>query len=519
MWYARFLSIGRLLLLAGMWAVVMLVLAGCQKHEPNSNRWVTVEAFRGFSEPGQTINSYHIRNYIDSLIKADKEATTADIRTRSYYLNDGKFLWIDRKGVDHRADTLLFWLKGIDKMGFSMRRFCVENIEDDLLALRSLRLDTTRQGNVNAVLARLEYRLTKAYFRYAAGQRFGFTNPAYLLNRLDTIEPSRYDSVVRPVRYRGLFDVPMDHLSKDFFNAAIRKVEVDSLSSFLSEVQPRSNFYDALQKRLAEGRIDKTMRAKILCNMERCRWRTKERIQDKGKYVIVNIPSMHLMAIDHHDTLTMRIGCGSLKTKTPLLVSRIKRMDVNPQWVIPRSIIDKDVAHHVGDRHYFDSRRYYVVDRRTGKEVDFPEVTFSMLRSHNYSVVQRGGKGNSLGRLVFRFDNNFSVFLHDTSSRGVFSREDRSVSHGCVRVEKPFELGVFLMHEKNQQLIDKLQYSMTADSLANRKMIVRSIKVEPQVPLFITYYTLFPMAGGRMVEYADIYGYDKVIYDSLKPYL
>ena len=105
MWYARFLSIGRLLLLAGMWAVVMLVLAGCQKHEPNSNRWVTVEAFRGFSEPGQTINSYHIRNYIDSLIKADKEATTADIRTRSYYLNDGKFLWIDRKGVDHRADT------------------------------------------------------------------------------------------------------------------------------------------------------------------------------------------------------------------------------------------------------------------------------------------------------------------------------------------------------------------------------------------------------------------------------
>ena len=194
-------------------------------------------------------------------------------------------------------------------------------------------------------------------------------------------------------------------------------------------------------------------------------------------------------------------------------------MEVNPQWVIPRSIIDKDVAHHAGDWHYFHSRNYYVVDRKTGKPVDFSQVSFSMLRSHNYSVVQRGGKGNSLGRLIFRFDNNFSVFLHDTSSKGVFSREDRSVSHGCVRVEKPYELGVFLMHEKNQQLMDKLKYSMTADSLANRRMIVRNIKVDPQVPLYITYLTLYPMAGGRMAEYADIYGFDKVIYSALQPYL
>lgn len=75
------------------------------------------------------------------------------------------------------------------------------------------------------------------------------------------------------------------------------------------------------------------------------------------------------------------------------------------------------------------------------------------------------------------------------------------------------------MHEKNQQLMDKLKYSMTADSLANRRMIVRNIKVDPQVPLYITYLTLYPMAGGRMAEYADIYGFDKVIYSALQPYL
>lgn len=519
MWYARFLLTDRSFFLALLWAIAVFALTGCQEHEPNSNRWVTVEQFREFSEPGQTINSHHIRNFIDSLMRADKDATTADHRTRSYYLNEGRFLWIDRKGVDGRADTLLYWLRGVGDMGFSTRRFCVESLEHDLHSVRTLQLDSTPQGNVNAVLARLEYRLTKAYFRYVAGQRFGFTNPSYLLNRLDTIEQSRYDSVKRPVRYRGLFDIPVDRVSRDFFLTAARKVEVDSLGAFLSEVQPRSEFYRALQKRLAEGHADKVMRAKILCNMERCRWREKDPMQNHSKYVMVNIPSMYLMAVDHQDTLTMRIGFGSQKTKTPLLSSRIKRMEVNPQWVIPRSIIDKDVAHHAGNWHYFHSRNYYVVDRKTGKPVDFSQVSFAMLRNHNYSVVQRGGKGNSLGRLIFRFDNNFSVFLHDTSSRGVFSREDRSVSHGCVRVEKPYELGVFLMHEKNQQLMDKLKYSMTADSLANRRMIVRNIKVEPQVPLYITYFTLYPMAGGRMAEYADVYGYDGVIYTALRPYL
>ena len=519
MWYARFLSTDRLFFLALLWTVAAFSLTGCQEHEPNSNRGVTVESFREFSKPGQTINSHHIRNFIDSLMGTDKDSTVADYHTRSYYLNGGRFLWIDRKGVDSRADTLLYWLRRVGEMGFSTRSFCVENVEQDLHSVRVLQLDNTHHGNVNAVLARLEYQLTKAYFRYVAGQRFGFTNPSYLLNRIDMMEPSRYDSVQHPVCYRVLFDIPIEHASRDFFLTAIGKVEIDSLGAFLSAVQPRCEFFHALQKRLTGAQSDKNLRAKILCNMERCRWREKDPMQNHSKFVVINLPSKHLMAINHRDTLSMRIGFGSLKTKTPLLTSRIKRMEVNPQWVIPRSIIDNDVAHHAGNRHYFDSHNFYVVDRKTGKSVDFSQVTSSMLRNHDYYVVQRGGKGNSLGRLIFRFDNDFSVFLHDTSSRSVFKREDRSVSHGCVRVEKPYELGVFLMHEKNQLLMDKLKYSMTADSFANRRMIVRNIKIEPQVPLYITYFTLYPMAGGLMAEYADVYGFDRVIYSALRPYL
>lgn len=385
------------------------------------------------------------------------------------------------------------------------------------------------------MLARLEYWLTKSYLRYVGGQRFGYVNPTFVLNRLDSIEPNPYDSIKRPVRYRGLYDVKIDHASDSFYHLALQQIVksgrsndgerddrqkgvISPLSAFLRDVQPKSAFYEQLMAKLQAPGLGKAMRTKILVNMERCRWRQADSPEKHQKYVLVNIPSYHLFAIDHQDTLSMRIGCGSTKTKTPLLTSYFKRMDLNPKWFVPRSIIIKDMAHHAGNVGYFRSRNYYVSDRATGKEVDPARVSRNMLASGKYGVVQRGGKGNALGRIIFRFDNNFSVYLHDTSSRGVFEKEDRGVSHGCVRVEKPFELAKFLLKDKNEKLLGRIEYSMTADSLNIRSKVVGSVKVEPQVPLFITYYTLYPFAGG-MANYPDVYGFDEVIYAVLKKYL
>ena len=121
--------------------------------------------------------------------------------------------------------------------------------------------------------------------------------------------------------------------------------------------------------------------------------------------------------------------------------------------------------------------------------------------------------------------------MHDTSNRGVFSRGDRSVSHGCIRVEKPYELAVFMLKDKDEKLMEKMKYSMTvkygrhrtedddANDPINRKLMIRSQKVEPQVALFITYYTLYPNAEGTLVRYDDIYGFDPVIYEKIKKYL
>ena len=165
-------------------------------------------------------------------------------------------------------------------------------------------------------------------------------------------------------------------------------------------------------------------------------------------------------------------------------------------------------------------------------------VSAQMLLSGDYLVIQEGGAGNALGRIIFRFDNNFSVYLHDTSSPSVFSRADRCVSHGCVRVERPLKLARYMLAGRAEGMMDKLLYTVTADvsplgkkreemtpeqaataDTLRKKMLVKSLDVIPAVPLYITYYTLYPSSDGVLADLPDVYGFDKVIGRHLRNYL
>ncbi|SFF98412.1 L,D-transpeptidase catalytic domain [Prevotella sp. KH2C16] len=501
--------------------VVAAVFASCRDHAGHPYQSLTLDSYSDIKVSEYKLNSTKIQEEINRQIRSDVDSLTADFRARSYYLRKKPWLWINRMGVDHRADTLLSFLDRVDELGFSKSKFRVQKISADLQRFRNLDFDTM-DNEINKVLGRLEYNLTKAYLRYATGQRFGFINPKYIFNKLDV-----HDSDSVHVSYRGLFAIPMQHPKASFFDGALRKVYNDSISEFLHAVQPRSPLYKRLLARLNNPETNMAEKPKIMVNMERCRWRLNEYPQQYAKYVLVNVPSFRLRAIDGDSVLSMRIGCGTLETKTPLLSSRIKRMDINPQWIIPRSIIEKSILNHAGDSSYFARHRYFVRDRRTGKTVSPNRISRAVLEDRNFLVIQEGGEGNSLGRIIFRFDNGFSIYLHDTSSRGVFSREDRGVSHGCVRVERPFDLAVFLLEDKDPNIIKRIHYSMHADvsglgmngrkdkvqpDTLDRRKVIGSVSVEPQVPVFITYYTLYPNKDGEIEEFSDVYGYDKVIY-------
>lgn len=508
-----------------------LLLAGvlCSCQEKKFHVSVSLDSFADMANSAYKIDAEKIDENINRVVMADTDRETADIHARRHYLNGGRLVWVTRDGVSAKADTLVAYLATVDSIGFSRERFCYSALLDDLRRVRSLDFETRAdsRNNINKVYARLEYNLTKAFLRYTEGMRFGFMNPYDAFNRLDVRDR---DSV--RVSYRALYDVPTKRADKQFVAEAFEVMTKDdaSVGKFLKDSRPENPLYHTFLKCLGEP-LSPDERRLVLCNMERSRWRHGNYPQNHKKYVIVNVPSLHLDAVDGDERLTMRIGLGSLETKTPLLTSSVKRMDFNPQWIIPKSIIKKSVRPHAGSRGYFESRDYFIQQRSTGCEVDPATVTGDMLMSSDYLVIQRGGEGNALGRIIFRFDNNFSIYMHDTSNRGVFSRGDRSVSHGCIRVEKPYELAVFMLKDKDEKLMEKMKYSMTvkygrhrtedddANDPINRKLMIRSQKVEPQVALFITYYTLYPNAEGTLVRYDDIYGFDPVIYEKIKKYL
>lgn len=510
--------------------LMIILVAACKERADNPNADLQLSHYATLRQSNYALNSHQIRRYIAQLKRSDTDSMMPDMRCKAHYMRRGAFLWITRNGVNAQADTLLMALRNVKQLGFRSEKFRVQQITDDLRRARNLDFSDSSH-TINKVFARLEYNLTKAYYRYAAGMQFGFVNPYTAFNRLDLLKP---DSTSQS--YRSLFDVPMKRLNRSFFSVCQRKLAHDSLAVFLQEILPQSALYKRYEEML-QIETNPQQRLRILCNMERARWRTDDSPSQHAKYVMVNIPAFQLRAVNGEDVLEMRVGCGALDTKTPLLTSRFMRMDINPQWIVPRSIIEKSILPQAGNAEYFEARNFFVRQRSTGRKMPLDRVTPSMLLSKDYLVIQSGGVGNSLGRIVFRFNNKFSVFLHDTDQRDFFAKNSRDVSHGCVRVQHPYALALFLLGEKDEQLAEKIRYSMTADigkkkarpadgdekaverqDTLKRQLLIGSVNITPEVPLFITYFTLYPDANGIMRSYSDVYGYDQVMYNILKNY-
>ena len=502
---------------------VLIALCSCHDGADNPYKELSIDSFSTLKADKYAIDAKKIRININKLSYRDGISLTTDRFIRNYYSNEEPFIWISRIGVYDRADSLIQIIKKADRYGIDKSMLRVTEIEKDLKCFRTLDVSSGK-NDINHVMARLEYNLTKAYLRYLTGIKFGFINPDHLYNNL---EKDTIDSI--NTRYRQLSELRVERPDNDFFRQMICEAFNDNINKQLSEIHPKSILYEKLINRLNNDKLSYKDRMKTNCNIERCRWRFKilSGQNTTDKLVEVNIPSYSLMAKEKDHTLSMRVACGTIKHKTPLLSSKIVRMDINPQWIIPKSIAKGFIGRH----EYMHKMGMFVIDKKEGK-LPAEMASYKKLMEGEQYIVQAGGPKNSLGRIIFRFDNGFSVFLHDTSSPWLFQRTYRALSHGCVRVEKPYELAIFLLNDKDEKLEDKLKYSMTVefvndnDSIAkqkkvkiDRKRIINSLSVKPAVPLVITYYTIYFNNKGELIEYQDVYGYDKVLADKLDPFV
>ena len=496
-----------------------VVFSACHEEADNySNKDLTLDAFSAMKTPSISIDPQVIRKHLTHIVNKDTGRFSVDRRIREYYRQGMPLLWADRLGVDHRADSLLVYIEKVGETGIMPQMYRVEEIRDDLNRLRSLEL--TEKEDINRVMARLEYNLTRAYLRYASFQRFGYVNPNYTLNRCVV-----KDSDSMRVTYHHVYDVKNGRPDDAYFQTAYAKLHHDSVATFLREIQPDGKLYRKLMDKLRDNQLSYSERLKVICNIEKCRWQHSDIPDREKKYVVVNIPSFTLYGYDGDSLMTMKIGCGKLTTRTPLIHSYLKRMEINPQWIVPKSIA-KTITGSIG---YLHRNNMFVVERGVGK-LPAERASYEKVMSGKQYIVQAGGEGNSLGRIIFRFDNNFSVYLHHTNTPWVFERSVRTVSHGCVRVEKPYDLAVFLLDEKDEKLMERIKYSMTANlnpktkegeeaEKIDRSKLVSVVKVEPEIPVFIDYFTCYPASDGQFRFYNDVYGYDAAILKAMKNYI
>ena len=493
-------------------ALTIMLLSAC-----TSIFGPTEAELSAFGEYVYRIDSLQLNEQLNHILNEDKLHNNTRTVVHQYYkgkIDTGQpMLWITRMGVDSDADALLTQLRReIPLAGLDTAAFHLTEIAQDLNVIHTLAFDSLGI-DINTLLPRLDYNLSQAYVCYAIGQRYGFVNPDKLLNQLDFNEELQ--------SYTRLFDY--DVKTPDY-EEAIRHLTSDERMDYLRQSSPNDSVYLKLQDRLSSS-TDVAERHKLAINMERCRWQLKKPQADERR-VLVNLPAQQLWAMCPDTIINMRICFGKKSTKTPLLASGISRIDVNPDWIITPNIIKNEVSIHAGDSAYFARNRYYIVNLNSGDTLNPAHVSMSQLQSGTLRVGQRGGAGNSLGRIVFRFPNNFSVYLHDTSNRGAFDLAQRALSHGCIRVQKPFDLALFALPDLEEWDADRLRISMDIKPITEQGMqyleehrddprplrLIRQQTVTPSLPLYIIYYTAYPNPESGAVEYwSDPYGYDAVI--------
>ncbi|WP_233144754.1 L,D-transpeptidase family protein [Methyloprofundus sedimenti] len=259
--------------------------------------------------------------------------------------------------------------------------------------------------------------------------------------------------------------------------------------------------------------------------MERLRWLSEPQ---KGRLILVNIPAFQLWAYDTEqspcDPLTMKVIVGKAKNRikvnedeskktalqTPVFTADLSYLVFSPYWNIPKSILTQEILPLLKkDPDYLQNNNMEIVSRFAHDAAVYAinENSISRLYSGQLNLRQRPGRNNALGHVKFIFPNNYAIYLHDTPAHSLFRRSKRDFSHGCIRVEKPNELAMFILRNQPEWDAAKIKEAMRS----NKPGIVN---VKQKIPVLIFYSTALASPTG-VSFYPDIYEYDNSLISAL----
>lgn len=248
----------------------------------------------------------------------------------------------------------------------------------------------------------------------------------------------------------------------------------------------------------------------IIVALERMRWMTGEALDDR--MVWVNIPEYKARIFEKgHEVFQTRVVVGKAESEmqTPEFSDQMEYLVVNPRWNVPRSITIKEYLPQLKANRYAVSH-IDIVDGNGNvvprDNIDFARYTAS---SFPYRMRQKPSDDNALGKVKFIFPNQWNIYLHDTPTKHLFANQSRAYSHGCIRIGDPFDLAYQLLsvQTENPQAVFERALNTGKETW---------LKLTPEVPVHLVYFTAFPDETGQIRLYKDVYGRDAVIWGLLE---
>jgi L,D-transpeptidase YcbB len=239
----------------------------------------------------------------------------------------------------------------------------------------------------------------------------------------------------------------------------------------------------------------------MLVNLERLRWVP---VEIENDYLLINIPEYKLHVFENKKLIwETNVVVGKAAKQTTIFKGNISRIILNPYWNVPNSIINAEILPKLKQNaNYLKRNNMEVVDN------DGSPINASTIKWNNYTknvpfiIRQKPGNDNALGKMKFLFPNSYNIYLHDTPSKELFSKNKRDFSHGCIRVENPKKLALYLLQNNKIWKQDKID-----DVLKTNKET--GIAVKPNIPVYITYFTAWVDSNGNLNFRNDIYNLDE----------
>jgi L,D-transpeptidase YcbB len=301
------------------------------------------------------------------------------------------------------------------------------------------------------------------------------------------------------------------------------------LSSAIQDIQKENGYLvnaDLLPDSGVWNLLSVAVDARILqtqVTLEKLRWLPKKL---EPNMIFVNTNATEMKIYENNQVIKSMVTInGRPLRRTPMMQTWVTHVVLNTTWTATDSVVLQDKLPEIQkDIGFLNRIRMRVIDRATGVEVDPSTLDWknnSRAIAKTHTFVMDPGPKNALG--VYKFplssdknsygSNPDDIFMHFTDDPSLFSKSNRHLSSGCVRLSEAKWFAEYLL-KNNPQYTPEYIDSLVAKGIEGEvfdtniriKLLPEEFRAVYTVPL-----TVEKTSSGHARFMKDIYLQDRRI--------